>query len=416
MAKPELMDSMKATVSTLMANERVQRALKICEEQAEQALAEQIHISEIESPTFAEKVRGEEIIRLMKKYGLTDVVMDESGNVVGRRPGTGNGPVLAIAAHLDTVFPAGTDLKVRVEGDKLYGPGIGDNASGLRSMLQTLRALQEAGVETEGDILFVGTVGEEGNGDIRGSKALFDGSRKIDGFMALDMADVHTIQNGATGAHRWRLAIEGEGGHSYIDYGRVPSAIHAMCRAGAAIADLDLPEDPKTTYTIGTIKGGTTVNTIAARCEVDVDMRSVDLPTLEALEKHILGAFEKAVADENAHWPKADAEHQLKLVKTQIGNRPAGMRPADCPAVQAAIGAHEALGLEIKRFGPSSTDANKPMSMNIPSVCIGTGGQTHAEHSLKEYFVNDKIWLGPQAAILSSLAMVGLKGEKGSLA
>lgn len=416
MEKPMLCDCMKKRMSALCADDAVKAALKVCEDEADFAMKEQIHISEIESPTFAEAVRAEEIARLMKAYGLTDVTIDPSGNVVGRRPGTGSGPVLAIAAHLDTVFPAGTDLKVRQEGNRYYGPGIGDNASGLRSMLQVLRALEKGGVETEGDILFVGTVGEEGNGDIRGAKALFDGSRRIDGFMALDMCDVYTVQNGATGAHRWRLSIEGEGGHSYLDYGRVPSAIHAMCRAGALIADLDLPENPKTTYTIGTIKGGTTVNTIAARCEVDVDMRSVDLPTLEALEAKVLAAFEEAVRLENAHWPLADEAHQLKLVKTQIGNRPAGMRPADCPAVQSVLGAMDALNLEVKKIKPSSTDANKPMSLNIPSVCIGTGGETCLEHSLKEYFVADRIWLGPQTALLAALAMVGRRGEKGALA
>lgn len=416
MDKPMLCEGMKARMNALAADEAVKAALQVCVDEADYALEEQIRISQIESPTFAETVRGEEIARLLKAYGLSDVTVDDVGNVIGRRPGTGSGPVLAIAAHLDTVFPAGTDLTVRREGDSLYGPGIGDNASGLRSMLQVLRALEKAKIETDGDILFVGTVGEEGNGDIRGAKALFDGSRRIDGFMALDMGNIHSVQNGATGSHRWRLAIEGEGGHSYIDYGRVPSAIHAMCRAGAMIADLELPENPKTTYTIGTIKGGTTVNTIAARCEVDVDMRSVDLPTLEALEAKVLAAFEEAVRIENAHWPKADEAHQLKLVKTQIGNRPAGMRPADCPAVQSALGALDLLGLEVKRFGPTSTDANKPMSLNIPSTCIGTGGVMCNEHSLKEYFVIDKIWLGPQVALLAALAMVGRKGEKGALA
>lgn len=416
MSKPALETAMKERIARLRADDRVKKALAVCEAEADRAMAEQVRIAEIESPTFAEQAKGEEIARLMREYGLTDVKHEASGNVVGRRPGTGNGPVLAIAAHLDTVFPAGTDLKVRRDGDRYDGPGIGDNASGLRSMLQVIRALNEAGIETEGDILFVGTVGEEGNGDIRGSKALFDGSRRIDGFMALDMADVHTVQNGATGAHRWRISIDGQGGHSYIDYGKSPSAIHTMCRAGALIADLELPKDPKTTYTIGTIKGGTTVNTIAAHCEVDIDMRSLDLPTLEKLEKTVLAAFDKAVALENAHWKEADAEHQLKVTKTQIGNRPAGMRPDSCPAVQAALGAMDALGLEAKTVKPSSTDANQPISLGIPATCIGTGGVYYNEHSLKEYFIADRIWLGPQTALLAALAMVGLRGEKGALA
>ena len=392
------------------------RAMKLLDDGAEAAMVMQCELCEIPAPTFHEEVRAAEIVRRMKALGLKDVHVDEIGNVIGRRPGRGDGPVLAIGAHMDTVFPEGTPIKVRREGDRYWAPGIADNCCGLRCLLETIRAFEETGVETEGDIWFVGTVGEEGNGDIRGAKALFDGSRKIDGFMALDMADVFTVQNGATGAHRWRLAIEGEGGHSYLDYGHVPSAIHAMCRAGAMIADLDLPEDPKTTYTIGTIKGGTTVNTIAARCEVDVDMRSVDLPTLEALEAKVLAAFEEAVRIENAHWPKADEAHQLKLAKTQIGNRPAGMRPADCPAVQAALGALDALDIEARHVKCSSTDANQPMSLNIPAICVGTGGETFLEHSLKEYFDSTDMHLGPQLALLAALAMVGRKGEKGSLA
>lgn len=408
---PEIEEAMLERVRGLAARDDVARAMSICKEQVAEAMAEQVKIAEIESPTFAEKVRGEAVMELMRAYGLTDVVMDPSGNVVGRRPGTGSGPTLAIAAHLDTVFPAGTDLKVRREGNLYYGPGIGDNASGIRSMLQVLRALEGAGIRTEGDILFVGTVGEEGNGDIRGAKALFDGSRKIDGFMALDMADVNTLQNGATGAHRWRLSIEGEGGHSYLDYGHVPSAIHAMCRAGALIADLDLPETPTTTYTIGTIKGGTTVNTIAAKCSVDVDLRSVDVAELAKLEETVLAAFEKAVELENAHWPKADAAHQLKLVKTQIGNRPAGLRPDNCPAVQAALAAMATMGIEVKQCRPSSTDANMPMSINIPAVCIGTGGVTNLEHSLKEFFDSTDMEKGPQLATLIALALVGIRDE-----
>jgi len=413
---PPLLPEYLEPVRALFEKPRVKQAMKLLDDGAEAAMVMQCELCEIPAPTFHEEVRAAEIVRRMKALGLKDVHVDEIGNVIGRRPGRGDGPVLAIGAHMDTVFPEGTPIKVRREGDRYWAPGIADNCCGLRCLLETIRAFEETGVETEGDIWFVGTVGEEGNGDIRGAKALFDGSRKIDGFMALDMADVFTVQNGATGAHRWRLAIEGEGGHSYLDYGHVPSAIHAMCRAGAMIADLDLPEDPKTTYTIGTIKGGTTVNTIAARCEVDVDMRSVDLPTLEALEAKVLAAFEEAVRIENAHWPKADEAHQLKLAKTQIGNRPAGMRPADCPAVQAALGALDALDIEARHVKCSSTDANQPMSLNIPAICVGTGGETFLEHSLKEYFDSTDMHLGPQLALLAALAMVGRKGEKGSLA
>lgn len=397
-----------ARMGELAANEKVRHALRVAEEETGRALAEQIAISEIPSPTFDEGRRAEDIARRMREYGLTDVVIDPSGNVVGRRPGKGNGPVVAIAAHTDTVFPIETDVKVRSEGNLHYGPGIGDNASGLRSMLQILRCLEAAQIETAGDILFVGTVGEEGNGDIRGAKALFDGSRKIDAFVALDMETVARVQTGATGAHRWRMAVDGPGGHSYLDYGRVPSAIHAIGRAIAKIADLDLPEDPKTTYTVGTIKGGTTVNTIAAHAEVDVDLRSVEMAQLMQLEETVLAAFEEAVKEENARWTKAPETAHVKLTKTKIGDRPAGQRPADCPAVNAALEAAKTLDIEVKWTGSSSTDCNMPMSLNIPAVCIGTGGHTYNEHSVKEYWDSTDMHLGPQMGLLTVLGITGL--------
>lgn len=404
---PQLEPKMIEQIEKLSSMPAVKAAFDICAAEVERAMAEQVRISEIESPTFAEKVRGEAIMELMKAYGLKDVVMDPSGNVVGRRPGKENGPVLAIAAHLDTVFPAGTNLKVTKEGPIYRGPGIGDNASGLRSMLQVLRALEGAKIETAGDILFVGTVGEEGNGDIRGAKALFDGSRKIDGFMALDMADVYTVQNGATGAHRWRIAIEGQGGHSYIDYAKVPSAIHAMCRAGNIIADFDPPENPKTTFTIGTIKGGTSVNTIAAECSVDVDIRSLAMEPMLALEKEIRGAFAAGVEEENRIWGITDPEKQLRLVEEMIGDRPAGLRPHDCPVLQASRAAQAELGIPLTNYGFSSTDANKPMSMGIPSTCLSAGGKQMRTHTVHEYFDAVDIHLGPQLIMLSALALVG---------
>lgn len=397
-----------ARMGELIANESVQKALAVAKEEAPRALAEQIAIAQIPSPTFEESRRAEEIARLLREYGLTDVVIDPSGNVVGRRPGRGAGPVVAIAAHTDTVFPMETDVTVRSEGNLHYGPGIGDNASGLRSMLQVLRMLEAAKIETAGDILFVGTVGEEGNGDIRGAKALFDGSRKIDAFVALDMETVARVQTGATGAHRWRLAVDGPGGHSWLDYGRVPSAVHAIGRAIAKIANLELPEDPKTSYTVGTIKGGTTVNTIAAHCEVDVDMRSVAMEELMKVEETILAAFEEAVAEENARWTKAPESAYVKLTKTKIGDRPAGQRPADCPAVNAALEGAKALGIEVTWTGSSSTDCNMPMSLGIPAVCLGTGGHTYNEHSLKEYFDSTDMHLGPQLALLTVLGITGL--------
>lgn len=409
---PPLSEEVLAQVKKLAEKPEVKAAMEQAAREVDRAMEEQIELCEIEAPTFHEEVRARRVAELMRAYGLTDVVTDPIGNVVGRRPGKGNGPVLALGAHMDTVFPAGTDVKVRREGNIYRAPGIGDNCSGLRALLQILRMFNDQKIETEGDILFVGTVGEEGNGDIRGSKALFDGTRHIDGFIAIDSTDVGRVLNGATGSHRWRLSVDGKGGHSYAEFGRCPSAIHAICRAGAKVGCFKVPADPKTTYTIGTIKGGTTVNTIAAHCEVEVDMRSVSNEELLKLEARVLKAFEEAVQEENDFWGITDESLKLKLTKTQIGNRPAGMRPDDCPVLQTARSAQKALGIELTKYMCSSTDANAPMSLGIPSTCLCSGGRGVNAHSVTEYFEKVNTQLGPQLVFLTAAALTGACGEK----
>ncbi len=409
---PPFSEEVFAQVKKLAAMPAVKAAMEQAAREVDRAMEEQIELCEIEAPTFHEETRAKRVAELMRAYGLTDVVTDPIGNVVGRRPGKGNGPVLALGAHMDTVFPAGTDVKVRREGNIYRAPGIGDNCSGLRALLQILRMFNDQKIETEGDILFVGTVGEEGNGDIRGSKALFDGTRHIDGFVAIDSTDVGRILHGATGSHRWRLSVDGKGGHSYAEFGRCPSAIHAICRAGAKVGCFRVPADPKTTYTIGTIKGGTTVNTIAAHCEVEVDMRSVSNEELLKLEDRVLKAFEEAVQEENDFWGITDESLKLKLTKTQIGNRPAGMRPDDCPVLQTARSAQKVLGIELTKYMCASTDANAPMSLGIPATCLCSGGRGMNAHSVTEYFEMVDTQLGPQLVFLTAAALVGACGEK----
>ncbi|MDO4938228.1 MAG: M20/M25/M40 family metallo-hydrolase [Sutterellaceae bacterium] len=409
-AIPELDAHVFAAVESLKSNPKVARGLAIALEESEMAMKEQCEICEIPAPTFEESVRAEDIVRRMKLYGLTDVAIDEIGNVVGRRPGKGNGPSLALGAHMDTVFPAGTDVKVRQEGNRYSAPGIGDNCSGQRALLQVLRCFNEAGIETEGDLWFVGTVGEEGNGDTRGSK-FFNAHHKVDGFIAIDNTDVGRILRGAVGSHRWRVSIDGPAGHSFAAFGKVPSAIHAMCLAGARIAHIEVPESPKTTFTIGTIKGGTTVNTIAAHCEVDVDMRSLDNEELLKLETKVLNCFDEAAQEENAIWNITDEAKKLKVTKTQIGDRPAGIRPDNCPVLQASRAAQKLLGIELTNYGYSSTDANFPVSQGVPATCLSAGGVQVGSHTLKEYFDCIDIHLGPQLIFLAAAALVGAEGS-----
>ena len=412
---PSINESVLQAMKVLATDPKVQKGLQIAKEQASFAMQEQVELCEIASPTFEEATRAKEIARRMKQYGLTDVSIDEIGNVVGIRKGTGNGPVLVIDAHMDTVFPMGTDVKVRREGDTYYAPGIGDNTSGCRALLQLIRCFNEADVKTEGDILFVGTVGEEGNGDIRGAKFIVKGDRQVDGYIAIDSFSEGVVVNGGVGCHRWRVSIDGKGGHSFMDFSQIPSAIHAMCHAGHLIDRLVPPSEPYTTFNIGTIKGGTSVNTIAPHCEVDIDIRSISNDELLKLEAQIFEALDAGVEEENKRWGISDPEKMLTLTKTQIGDRPAGSRGGECPVIQCALSAQKVLGIELTQYGPSATDANAPISKNIPAACLGSGGLSEKFHTLDEYFVDRNSYKGPQLVFLAACMLVGAEGQKALL-
>lgn len=406
-----ILEIFQQNVDTVAQYATVSKALKIAHDRAEEAMALQVHISEIPAPTFHERTRAEEIVRLMQDAGLTDVSIDEIGNVVGRRPGRNpEGPLLAIGAHMDTVFPEGTDVSVRREGNVYYGPGIGDNASGVRTVLEAVRALNEAKVETEGDLWFCTTVGEEGLGDIRGSKHLFNGRNPIDGFLAVDNSNIGRILFGAIGSHRWRFTVKGPGGHSFGSFGETPSAIHALCLAGAKVAHLKVPKTPRTTFTIGTITGGTSVNTIAATASCDVDIRSLGDQELLAAEAAIRTAFEEAVREENAIWGVTEPKRMVHLEAEMIGNRPAGTRPDDCPVLQSARAAQKALGIPLTDYMSSSTDANQPVSLGIPATCLSAGGRQMRTHTVDEYYECFDIHLGPQLLLLTAVSLVGLVG------
>lgn len=409
---PAIDESVLAQMQVVASLPKVQKGLQIAQDQAERAMVEQVELCEIASPTFHEETRAKEIARRMKEYGLTDVTMDGIGNVVGVRKGKGNGPVLVIDAHMDTVFPHGIDATVRREGDTYYAPGIGDNTSGCRALLQLVRCFNESGVETEGDVLFVGTVGEEGNGDIRGAKFMVNGDRQVDGYIAIDSFSEGVVVNGGVGCHRWRVNIAGPGGHSFVDFSQVPSAIHAMCHAGHLIGHLAPPSEPYTTFNIGTIKGGTSVNTIAPNCEVDIDIRSIANEELLKLEAQIFEALDAGVAEENKRWGITNSDKMVKLTKTQIGDRPAGARGGDCPVIQCALSAQKILGIELTQYGPSATDANAPISKNIPAACLGSGGISEKYHTVDEYFIDKDSFKGPQLVFLAACTLVGVEGQK----
>ncbi|MDB5580406.1 MAG: peptidase, partial [Bradyrhizobium sp.] len=266
--------AVETAFQAILANPRVSKTLEDIKADDERTLAEQKRITEIPAPPFKEKVRAEYYLKRFQELGLKDASIDSEGNVIALRKGSGGGrPKLVVSAHLDTVFPEGTDVSVKEKDGAILAPGIGDDSRGLAALLALLKSINANELATVGDVMFVGTVGEEELGNLRGVKALFRDHTDIDGFISIDGLGISRVVNQATGSHRFEMIFRGPGGHSFQEFG-LPSAIHAMGRAIAKISELQTPSDPKTTFTVGTVVGGTSVNAIAAEARMAVDMRS----------------------------------------------------------------------------------------------------------------------------------------------
>jgi tripeptide aminopeptidase len=399
--------SMDSAYQAILANASVVKTLADLKADDDATFAEQKRITEIPAPPFKEKVRADYYLKRMQELGFKDATIDAEGNVIALRKGTGGGrPKLVVSAHLDTVFPEGTDVTVKEADGITKAPGIGDDSRGLAAMLSLIRAMNANGIATVGDILFVGTVGEEELGNLRGVKALFRDHTDIDGFISIDGLGITRVVNQGTGSHRYEMIFKGPGGHSFQEFG-LPSAIHAMGRAIARIADLQTPSEPKTTFTVGTVSGGTSVNAIAAEARMTVDMRSDSTDELLKLEARLLDLVKQAVADENARWKTDKLTVEIKL----IGDRPAGIVAMDSPIVQATQRAVGAItrGPRVT-FAGSSTDSNLAMSLGIPAVTMGGGGEGGNWHSRNEWYKPVDGYLGPQNAFLTILMLQGLDG------
>jgi len=389
----------------LMASPAILKLLDAVKADHERSVEDLKMLTEIEAPPFKEQKRAEAFLARMKALGLANAKIDAEGNVVGLRKGTGNGPKLLVSAHLDTVFPAGTDVKVKERDGKLYAPGISDDTRGLSVLLSWLKVLNDNKVQTVGDLLFVGNVGEEELGNLRGMKALFRDQLDIDGMVGLEPSPDGSVLILGTGSHRYEFTFKGPGGHSYGAFGQVPSAIHGMGRAIAKIADIQTPSFPRTTFTVGTVGGGTSVNTIAPDARMAVDIRSDAMEPLLETEKKILAAVDEAVAEENRRWGVTTLAVSNKL----IGDRPGGRTPADSVIVEAAIRANTAFGHKTLLSG-ASTDANVPMALGIPAIIIGGGGKTGGFHALSEWIDVTDGWKGAQNSLVTVLGLVGVQG------
>jgi tripeptide aminopeptidase len=387
--------------AALLQDSAVKAALEAAKRNEPRAIDEQIHICEIPAPPFKETDRGLELKRLFNDLGLKNVRIDKVGNVIGTRPGRAARPNLVFAAHLDTVFPEGTNVKVTRTGNILKGPGIGDDCRGLTVMLSTIRALDDAKVETPGTITFVADVGEEGLGDLRGVKNLFYESLKgqIDKFISVDGIGLGLVNIGV-GSMRYRVTFKGPGGHSYGAFG-MANPIHAMGRAIAKISEFEVPADPKTTFNVGRVGGGTSVNAIPFEAWMEVDMRSSDAASLKALDQKFNAAVRAAIEEENHRW---NDRGKVTVAPELVGIRPPGQTPAESAIIRTSLAVSRALGFrEVLREG--STDSNVPMNMNIPAVTISGGGSGSGAHSLNETFDTTDSWQGTQRAILLAVAL-----------
>ena len=393
------------STSQIFSAPQVRRALEYLKTIEPETTNDQIRACEIPAPTFQEQRRAEHFKRRFAELGLKNVRIDAIGNVIGERHGAGRGPTLVLAAHLDTVFPEGTDVKVKRNGSTLSGPGIGDDCRGLAVILAVARALNEAKVETEGTILFVANVGEEGLGDLRGVRSLFNNELKgrITHFISVDGTGLE-VTNTAVGVVRYRVTIRGPGGHSYGAFG-LASPIHALGRAIEKISRFQVPKQPKTTFNVGRIEGGTSVNSIAHTAWMEVDMRSESAEELQKLEAEFKRVTQEALDEENA---RGAGPHKLTAEMKVVSQRPAGVTPADSPIVKIAMEADAALGIKTK-LTSGSTDSNIPINLGVPAITIDGGGEGRGAHSLDESFDTTDSHVGTQRALLIVLGIVGLK-------
>lgn len=386
----------------------VKQALAMLERENAWTIDQQVAVCEIPAPPFKEEVRAAYVRDRFTALGLEHVRTDVEGNVIGELPGGRPGPTLILSSHLDTVFPEGTDVTVTREGTLLRGPGIGDDCRGLAAMLAVTRALKESKVPFDGRLLVVATVGEEGPGNLRGVRALFAGPLRdsVDAFISIDGTGI-AITNGAVGSARYRFTVVGPGGHSYGAFG-MANPIHALGRAIAAIGDVEVPREPRTTFNVGIIEGGTSVNTISPSASFDLDMRSESMATLMELDAKVQAIVRKAVADEQARWPNSRAQLALKI--DTIGIRPAGTTADSVRLVRSAQAAANALSLYAP-LNASSTDSNLPISLGIPAITVDGGGVGRGAHSLEESY-DDRTdgFKGPQWILLLVSTFLGVRG------
>jgi len=380
-----LKTSSSLTVEHLLSSPEVARALQWFETNAEAITDEHIRICSVPASPFNEHERAEYLRKKFLELDLTEVEIDEEGNCLGLLNGASRSPLIVVSAHLDTVFSKDTDFTVERRDNRLFAPGIADDGSGLVALIALAQAIRNERITTEGSILFVGTVGEEGEGNLRGVRHLLTKGRwasRVDAFLSFDGPGVERITNRALGSRRYRVEFVGPGGHSWGDFG-LPNPVHAMGRAISRLAAYPAPKEPRTTFNVGRVEGGTSVNAIPSKAAMEVDLRSSADRELRRLDAFFRRAMKDAADEENAARRAGVAELKLKL--DLIGERPSGETPSDSPLVELAIEATKMLGFQ-PRLDQASTDSNLPISLGIPAITIGAGGASGNSHTLDEWY------------------------------
>ena len=392
-------------VEKIAQDPRSARGLEWIEGNTQWVTEEQIRITEIPAPELGEARRAEHLARLMESWGLK-VHTDKIGNVVGEWPGADSNGVILLAAHLDTVFPAATDLKVKRNGDRLEAPGISDNGAGLAAVVGVARAFAESRVGTARTVVFAGDVGEEGEGNLRGIRALVDsyGSRLL-AVIAVDGPSAEHITTQGIASRRFEVSVTGPGGHSWSDFG-APNPITAVARGIVQFSSVRVSDDPRSSFNFGIIEGGTSINSIPARAAVKVDLRSESESELARLESSLHEAMRSGMRQEiDATNAAPDA---LELNVRSLGSRPAGKISEDSQLVETIQNVDRYLGNR-SRIERSSTDANLPLSLGIPAVSLGGGGKGSGSHTLAEWYEPTGRALGMKRLYLTALALAGLQ-------
>ena len=388
-----------ATIKRIESSPVFAKAMAAIDSGHDKWVADIITLTEIPAPPFKETARAQAYRDIFIAQGLTDVEIDTVGNVTGLRKGGGDG-LIVVSAHLDTVFPEGTPVKVRREGDKLFAPGVGDDSTGLATQLAFINAMNAAGIRTKADILFVGTVGEEGRGDLRGVRHLFTKGKyqgRTKAFFSIDGGGMDSLTIGGAGSKRYRVTFKGPGGHSFGAFGLV-NPMTAMSQAVVDLYKVTVPTDPKTTYSASVVGGGTSVNAIPGEVWMEFDMRSATAEELAKVEQRFLAILNDAAATENV--ARSTRDGRITVQPVLVGDRPAGSTPLSADIVQFSTAAYAAEGIKL-RYSSSSTDSNIPISLGIPAITISrvaTGGRNH---SLEE-------WIGIEKANNVKLKRIGL--------